>query len=61
MRNGERELRRPVESIKFWKEILKSPDRQASWLRPGCTDIANVHVAILENDGSVTVLKRRDR
>jgi uncharacterized membrane protein YcaP (DUF421 family) len=29
--------------------------------RQGCTDIANVRVAILENDGNITVVKRRDQ
>jgi uncharacterized membrane protein YcaP (DUF421 family) len=29
--------------------------------RQGCTDITNVRVAILENDGNITVVKRRDR
>lgn len=29
--------------------------------RQGCTDITNVRVAILQNDGNITVVKRRDR
>ena len=29
--------------------------------RQGCTDINNGRVAILENDGNITVVKRRDR
>jgi uncharacterized membrane protein YcaP (DUF421 family) len=54
VRHGRRhkEMMRERVSISELTEALR---------RQGCTDIANVRVAILENDGNITVVKRRDR
>jgi uncharacterized membrane protein YcaP (DUF421 family) len=54
VRHGRRhkEMMRERVSISELTEALR---------RQGCTDITNVRVAILENDGNITVVKRRDR
>jgi uncharacterized membrane protein YcaP (DUF421 family) len=43
------------------KEQLTHHELMSALRRAGCMDIAQVHVAILENDGQITVLPFRDR
>lgn len=42
-------------------EQLTHHELMSALRRTGCTDIGQVHVAILENDGQITVLPFRDR